>query len=399
MNLSQGRSYVAIPGPSVVPDRVLAAMHRASPNIYAAEQSAMMAAVAADLRRVAMTRANVAMYMGNGHAGWEASAANVLSRGDRVLVPVTGHFGSSWGRTLNRMGVATDMIDFGKQTAADPERIGAALSADGEGRIRAVMLTHVDTATGVRNDIAAVRAAMDAAGHPALLVVDAIASLGCDPIRMDDWGIDVLIAASQKGLMTPPGLCFLWFSDRAKAVAKDPDLQTPYWDWGPRADPQEDWQYFNGTAATHHIFALDEALKMLLDEEGLEAAWARHEVLARAVWAAFDAWGAGGDVALNVGRADWRGRSVTAARIGGGGAGRLREWTERQAGVTLGIGLGMAEPGSDAYGDFLRVAHMGHVNAHMTLGVLAVMEAGMTALQVPHGGGALDAAAAVIAGG
>ncbi len=137
---------------------------------------------------------------------------------------------------------------------------------------------------------------------------------------------------------------------------------------------------------------------MLLDEEGLEAAWARHRVLAGAVWAAFDAWGQGGDIALNIADPALRSQAVTAARIGAGGAGRLRDWCETQAGVTLGIGLGMAEPHEPAYGDFLRIAHMGHVNAHMTLGVLGVMEAGMRALAIPHGAGALDAAAAVIAG-
>ena len=127
------------------------------------------------------------------------------------------------------------------------------------------------------------RAAIDAAGHPALLAVDAIASLGCDPLKMDDWGIDVLVAASQKGLMTPPGLAFVWFSDRAREVTRGADLRTPYWDWGPRATPSQYYQYFAGTAPTHHIYGLAEALKMLVHEEGLPAAWARHATLARAV--------------------------------------------------------------------------------------------------------------------
>ena len=137
---------------------------------------------------------------------------------------------------------------------------------------------------------------------------------------------------------------------------------------------------------------------MLVHEEGLPAAWARHATLARAVWAAFEAWGQGGDISLNIADPGFRGTSVTAVRIGGGGAGRLRRWCEEEAGVTLGIGLGMAEPSDPAYGDFLRVAHMGHVNAHMTLGVLSVMEAGMRALKIPHGQGALAAAAQVVAG-
>ena len=240
---------------------------------------------------------------------------------------------------------------------------------------------------------------MDATGHPALLAVDAIASLGCDPLHMDEWGVDVLVSASQKGLMTPPGLGFVWFSDKALRACGGSDLRTPYWDWTPRANPVEYWQHFCGTAPTHHLFGLAEALTMLLDEDGLEAAWARHERLAGAVWAAFDAWGRAGDIALNVPDPGHRGRSVTAARIGGGGAGRLRAWCEEEAGVTLGIGLGMADPGSPAYEDFLRVAHMGHVNAHMTLGVLSVMEAGMRALGIAHGHGALEAAAAALTPG
>jgi alanine-glyoxylate transaminase / serine-glyoxylate transaminase / serine-pyruvate transaminase len=397
MALGNGRTYLAIPGPSVMPDRVLAAMHRAAPNIYAGALHEMTAGIMTDLRRVAVTQDHVAVYIGNGHAAWEAATSNLFSRGDRALVPATGQFGIGWANSVRRMGVEVDVIDFGRQAAVDPDRIEAALRADPDRAIRAVLVTHVDTATSIRNDLAAVRRAMDAAGHPALLVADCIASLACDRFEMDAWGVDVMLSASQKGLMTPPGLAILWFSERARQAALNADLRTPYWDWGPRADPDEYWKYFCGTAPTHHLFGLREALTMILEEEGLEAVWARHEVLARAVWAAFDAWGQGEDIAMNVADAGLRGRSVTAARIGGGGAGRLRAWTETQAGVTLGIGLGMAEPGDAAYGDFLRVAHMGHVNAHMTLGVLATMEAGMCALQVPHGPGALDAAAAVIA--
>lgn len=397
MTYVSGRPYRAIPGPSVMPDRVLAAMHRSAPDIYAGDLHAMTAGLMPDLRRVAMTTAHVALYVGNGHAAWEAATANMLSRGDRVLLPATGQFGHGWAASFRGMGVEVELIDFGKAAAVDPGRIEAALRADAERRIRVVAVTHVDTATSVKNDLAAVRAAMDAAGHPALLAVDAIASLGCDEFRMDDWGVDVMLAASQKGLMTPPGLCFLWFSDRALQASREADLRTPYWNWAPRADPAEYWQYFCGTAPTHHLYGLREALTMLLEEEGLAAAWARHARLARAVWAAVGAWGAGGDIRLNVADPAARGHSVTSVRIGGGGAGRLRAWTEAQAGVTLGVPLGMAQPGEAAHGDWLRVAHMGHVNAHMTLGVLGAIEAGLTALQVPHGSGALDAAAAVLA--
>jgi alanine-glyoxylate transaminase/serine-glyoxylate transaminase/serine-pyruvate transaminase len=400
MSLANGRPYLAIPGPSVMPDRVLAAMHRAAPNIYEGDLHRMVETLWPDLRTLAGTTANVAAYIGNGHAIWEAANANLFSRGDKALVIATGQFGLGWAGTARAQGIEVEVLDFGKSSPADMGHVEAALRADKAGRIRAVLTTQVDTASTVRTDVAGLRAAMDAAGHPALLAVDCIAALGCDEYHMDAWGVDVTVAASQKGLMTPPGMGFLWFSEKARAATKGADLRSPYWDWTPRADGAEFWQLWNGTAPTHHLFGLREALTMILHEEGLPAVWHRHDVLARAVWAAFDAWSAGNPaIALNVADPAHRGRSVTAARFGAPHATRLREWTEKYAGVTLGIGLGMAAPSEPAYHGFLRVAHMGHVNAHMTLGALAVMEAGMVSLGIPHGGGALAAAARIVAAG
>ncbi|MCB6176886.1 aminotransferase class V-fold PLP-dependent enzyme [Rhodobacter sp. Har01] len=398
MSLAHGHPYLAIPGPSVMPERVLRAMHRGSPNIYEGPLVEMVAGLWPDLRAVAGTTAHVAAYIGNGHAGWEAANANLFSRGERALVLATGQFGLSWANHARQMGIEVEVLDFGRAAPADPGRLETALRADREGRIKAVLTTHVDTATTVRNDIPALRAAMDAAGHPALLAVDCIASLACDEYRMDDWGADVTVAASQKGLMTPPGLAFVWFSEAARLRCGEGDLATPYWRWGPRAEPAEFWQYWDGTAPTHHLYGLREALTMLVHEEGLAQAWARHEALARVVWAAFEAWGTGNPaIAMNVPRPEWRGRSVTAARLGAPDAARLRAWCERHAGVTLGIGLGAATPEDPKAEGALRVAHMGHVNAHMTLGVLAVMEAGLKALGIAHGDGALEAAAQVVA--
>lgn len=398
MSLANGRSYLAIPGPSVSPDRVLNAMHRTAPNIYEGEIVDITRSIIPDLKRVALTSQHVAIYITNGHGAWEAAITNIFSRGDRALLAATGRFGHGWAEHAQRMGIEVDIIDFGKAGAADPQRIAEALRADTNHTIRAVLVTHVDTASSARNDIAAIRAAINAAGHPALLAVDAIASLGCDELRMDDWGIDVIIGASQKGLMLPPGLGFVWFSDKALAVSQRAGLSTPYWDWRPRGTGTEFWQFFGGTAPTHHLYGLREALTMILDEEGLPQVWERHRRLASAVWAAFDAWGKGSAIALNVADPAARGWSVTAATIPAGGAGALRRWLEAEAGVTLGIGLGMALPSEPAYQDFLRVAHMGHVNAHMTLGVLATMEAGMQSLGIPHGPGAVEAAARAIVG-
>ena len=399
MSLANGRPYLAIPGPSVIPDRVLRAMHRGSPNIYEGPLIELVTSLWPDLRRVAGTTGHVAMYIGNGHAGWEAANANLFNRGDKALVLAVGQFGLSWANSARAMGIEVEVLDFGKSSPVDFNRVEAALRADAGHRIKAVLTTHVDTASSIRTDIPALRAAMDAAGHPALLAVDCIASLGCDPFRMDDWGVDVMVGACQKGLMTPPGLAFVWFSEAARLRCGQSDLATPYWAWGPRAEPEDFWQHWDGTAPTSHLYGLREALDML-SEEGMPQVWHRHHTLARTVWAAFDAWGAGNPaIAVNVTDPADRAWSVTAARFGAPHATRLRVWCETRAGVTLGIGLGMAESADPAYHGFLRVGHMGHVNAHMTLGALAVMEAGLVALEIPHGPGALAAAAKVIAAG
>jgi alanine-glyoxylate transaminase/serine-glyoxylate transaminase/serine-pyruvate transaminase len=391
-----GRTYLAIPGPSVVPDRVLNAMHRASPNIYEGEIIEITHQIFARLKRLAGTRHHAAIYIANGHGGWEAALTNMFSRGDRALAIATGLFGTGWASVAARMGVDVELLDFGRE-AADPARIAEALRADVDRRIKYVMVTQVDTASSIRNDVSAIRAALTEADHPALLAVDAIASLGCEELRMDAWGVDVLIGASQKGMMLPPGLALLWFSDKALAAAEKADLATPYWSIGPRVNAEAYWQYFGGTPPTQHLYGLDEALRMMVDEEGIEAVWLRHAQLARGIWAAFEAWGIDGSgICLNVTNETARGHSVTAATIPNGGAGKLRRWLEAEAGVTLGIGLGMALPTEPAYEDYLRIGHMGHVNAHMVMGVLGTMEAGMCALSIPHEQGALEAAARAV---
>ncbi|MCC6001473.1 MAG: aminotransferase class V-fold PLP-dependent enzyme [Pararhodobacter sp.] len=397
MSLAHGRPYRAIPGPSVVPDRVLAAMHQASPNIYDGPLHDMVSALWPDLKRLACTDQHVALYIGNGHAAWEAANANVFSRGDRALVLATGRFGEGWGESMRGLGIDTEVLNFGRQASIDLNRVEAALRADPRHALKAVALTHVDTATSAKNDIAALRGLMDMVGHPALLMVDCIASMGCDVFRMDDWGVDVTVGASQKGLMLPPGLGVVWFSERARQAGRGGDLVSPWWNWEPRAFGTEFWQHFCGTAPTHHLFGLRVSLDMILHEEGLENVWRRHAALARAVWAAAETWGAGGAMALNIGDPAARGHAVTTLRLDSPDATRLRTWCEAEAGLTLGIGLGMAEPGSDAADGFFRLAHMGHVNAHMVLGALTTIEAGMGALDIAHAPGGATAAARVLA--
>ncbi len=396
MSHTTGRPYLAIPGPSVMPEEVLRAMHRSAPNIYEGELVEMMPGLTSDLCRVAQTEGHVAIYICNGHGAWEAALANVVAPGERVLVPATGRFGHGWGEIASGLGAEVDVLDFGKRSPVDLDRFEVALRADKSHEIKAVLATHVDTSTSIRNDIEAMRRIIDRVGHPALLMVDCIASLACDRFQMDDWGVDVMVAASQKGLMVPPGLGFVFFNEKAAEARRGMARVSRYWDWTHRAEPEMFYQYFGGTAPTHHLYGLRAALDMI-HGEGLEAIWERHARLARAIWAACDIWSEEGPLALNVADVAHRSHAVTSLRIGAPFGTELRAWLEREAEVTLGIGLGMAEPGDPEWHGFFRMGHMGHVNAHMVLGMLASVNAGLMALGVPHGAGALDAAAKVLA--
>lgn len=209
-----GRDYLAIPGPSVMPDRVLRAMHRPAPNIYHGALIEMVEGMVPDLKRVARTSQHVAMYIGNGHATWEACLSNTVMAGQKVLVPATGRFGLGWADVAVGLGIDAEVMDFGKSSAIDPVRVAERLAKDKAHEIKAVLAVHVDTSTSYKNDIAALRAVLDDLNHPALLMADCMASLGCDPFEMDAWGVDVVIAGSQKGMMVPPGMCFV-FSDKA----------------------------------------------------------------------------------------------------------------------------------------------------------------------------------------
>lgn len=388
---SKGLPYLAIPGPSVMPDRVLRAMHRPAPNIYTGELHDVTRSLVPDLKAVAGTRHNVAIYIANGHGTWEAALSNVIAEGDTVLVLATGRFCIGWGEMAESLGARVETLDFGNTDPVDAARVEEVLRADTKGRIKAVLTVLVDTSTGVLNDVAAIRAAMDAAGHDALLMCDCIASLGCDEYHMDELGVDITVAASQKGLMTPPGLGFVWFNDKADSVRGAMARVSRYWDWRPRVSAEEYWMFFDGTAPTHHIFGLREALDMI-EEEGLTAIWARHDGLAHAIWAAADAWSSDGPLRLNIADVSARSRAITSLKLEDGQADALRAWCETMMGVTLGIGLGRTPASA-----FFRLGHMGHVNGHMILGVLGTIDAGLKALNIPHGTGALDAAAQVLA--
>ena len=394
MSLKYGHTLVSIPGPSILPNRVLNAMHRPSPNIYEGELVDMTNTVFRDLKVVARTKKKLAMYITNGHGVWEAALVNTMSEGDKVLVLETGHFTGAWGGMATALGLDTESINFGAASDIDPNVVEERLRADGEGHIKGVLMVQTDTASSVKNDVVAVKKVLDLLGHPALLMVDCIASLGCDPFEMDEWGVDVMVASSQKGLMTPTGVSFVYYGENAARRRDSLERVSPYWDWKPRTDPEIFYRNFCGTAPTHHLFALREALNILVLEEGIENAWNRHRIIASAVWAAVDAWG--GDIRLNITDPEKRSCAVSTVRTGPGVAKRLRQWCEEEAGVTLGISLGLAPPGPEGLDAIFRIGHMGHVNVPMIMGTLGAIDAGLKALKVCGSSGALDAATTAI---
>lgn len=390
MTLAWGRPMVAIPGPSVIPDQVLAAMHRPMTNIYEGELVDLTHSVLDDLADVARTEHRPFLSISNGHGAWEMVITNTLSRGDRVLVAATGHFAVAWGEVAQRLGIVVDYVESPLDQAFDPTELQARLEADRT--YRAVLCVQVDTGTSVMNDIAAFRRALDAADHPAMLMVDCIASLGCAPFEMDAWGVDVTVASTQKGLMVPPGLGIVWAGPRALEAHRTAGLRTAYWDWTPRLDPEAPFYHlFAGTPPVSHLFGMRAALDLLL-AEGVEAAWARHDVFARSVHAAVGAWGDGVDgLSLNVADPTHRAPSVTTILTGAGIDGAaLRERAERSAGLTLGIPVGAFD------GRAFRIGHMGHLNPPMLLGTLTTVEAVLESLGAPLGGSGAAAAAGVV---
>lgn len=221
-----------------MPEQVLRAMHRASPNIYTGELVDLTASLLPDLRKIAGTQHNATIYIANGHGVWEAVLSNVVSEGDTILVLATGRFCEGWGEMATALGVNIQTIDYGMQSDIDMSQVEAALRKDQDDKIKAILAVHVDTSTGVRNDIVSLRNTINASGHDALLMVDCIASLGCDEFLMDDWGVDVMVAACQKGLMTPAGVGFVFYNAKADSVREKMPRVSRYWDWRLRTDPE-----------------------------------------------------------------------------------------------------------------------------------------------------------------
>ena len=388
--IQTGRHFLAIPGPTVVPDRVLRAMNTPMVNIYEGPLIEMTKSLLPDLKTVAGTAGEAVIYIANGHGAWEGALANVIAPGDEVLVLESGRFAVGWGAQAEQMGAIVHTLEAPARAGVDPAAVEARLREDTGHAIKAILVVQVDTATGVWNDIEAIRKAIDAAGHPALYMVDCIACLGCVPFEMDAWGVDVMVAACQKGLMTPPGIGFNFIGDKALALRAERGCRSAYWDWEPRVKPEMYYRIFCGTAPVQHIFGLREALDMIA-EEGMDAVFARHTRLARAVRAAVAHWGQGGPMDFNIAEDAARSDAVTTIQTGDIDAEELRRICEQELGVTLGLGIGM-----DANSVF-RIGHMGHVNEPMILGTLGAVEVALTRMDAPFAKGGVEAAVASLA--
>jgi alanine-glyoxylate transaminase/serine-glyoxylate transaminase/serine-pyruvate transaminase len=388
MSVRAGREFLAIPGPTTVPDEVLRAMHRPAVDIYSGPLLALTDGLMRDMARVFATSGRAYIYIANGHGAWEAALSNVLSRGDKVLVLESGRFAISWGENARRMGCEVEVLNGDMRRAVRPAEVEARLRADrkspGGGTIKAVLVAQIDTASGVVNDIGAIGEAVRAAGHDALLMVDAVASLGCMPFEMDAWGVDVAMSGSQKGMMAPPGLGFVAANDRAREAHKKADLRTPYWDWTDREGP-EHYRKYAGTPPEHLLYGLRQALDLLF-EEGLPNVFHRHRLLAEAVRRAIGVWAEGQAISFNIIEPGERCDTVSPVLTNGYDPDALRAYCNEKCGVVLGHGIGALS------GKAFRIAHMGHVNAPMVLGTLSVVEMALAALRIPHGRGGAQAA-------
>jgi len=384
MTVRAGREFLAIPGPTTMPDEVLQAMHRPALDIYSREMIELSDGLHADLSKLFATRNRSYIHIANGHGAWEAAISNVLSRGDKILVLESGRFAVGWGIAAELMGVEVEVLKGDWRRAVRPAEVEERLRRDKAHTIKAILVAQVDTASGVWNDIEAIARVIKGSGHPALFMVDTVASLGCMPFEMDAWGVDVAMSGSQKGLMTPPGLGFVAASDRAREAHKKANLRTPYWDWTER-EGSEHYRKYAGTAPVHLLFALRKAIDMLF-AEGLENTFERHRLLGEAVRRAVMRWSEGQVLGINIAEASERSNTVTTVMTNGYDPVPLHRYCKEKCGVVLGVGIG------ELHGQAFRIAHMGHVNAPMILGTLAVVEVALNALQIPHGKGGTEAA-------
>ena len=386
MPRTAGRHFLQIPGPTNVPDRVLRAIDFPTMDHRGPEFAELGKAVLEGMKRVFRTRANVVIYPASGTGAWEAALVNTLSAGDAVLMYETGHFASLWHKMATRLGLKPEFLPGDWRTGADPAAIEKRLRDDREHRLKAVCVVHNETSTGVTSRIAEVRKAIDAAKHPALLMVDTISSLASIDYRHDEWGVDVTVGGSQKGLMLPPGLSFNAISDKALAASKAAGLPRAYWGWEEMLANGRNG-YFPYTPATNLLYGLREALAML-EEEGLDNVFARHQRHAEATRRAVRAWGL---EVLATNPAEYSGSLTAVLLPPGHDADRVRKLILESFDLSLGTGLGKLA------GKVFRIGHLGDFNDLALMGTLAGVEMGLALAAVPAKGGGVAAAMAYLA--
>jgi alanine-glyoxylate transaminase/serine-glyoxylate transaminase/serine-pyruvate transaminase len=383
-----GWHFLQIPGPTNVPQRILRAIAQPTIDHRGKAFGEMGREIRAGLKHVFGTQSSVLIFPGSGTGAWEAALVNTLSPGDRVLMCETGHFASLWQEMAGRLGLQSQIVPTNWRSGANVQSIAEALHSDRSHSIRAVCVVHNETSTGCRSDIAAVRKAMDDAGHPALLLVDTISSLGSSPYLHDEWGVDVSVGCSQKGLMLPPGLGFNAVSARAIEASRRATSPKSYWSWQGMLET-EGSGHFPYTPSTNLLFGLREALAML-SECGLETIWQRHALHARATRAAVRTWG----LELVCSEPEAFSHSLTAVMMPEGhSADQFRAFIEERFNMALGNGLGR-------YKDrVFRIGHLGDFNDLMLAGTLSGIEMALGLCGIPHRKGGVQAALDVLQSG
>ena len=381
MSIRSGRHFLQIPGPTNVPDRVLRAIDSPTIDHRGPAFQQLGHDVLEGMRNVFKTASPVIIFPASGTGAWEAALVNTLSPGDKVLMYETGQFATLWQKLASKLGLVVDFVASDWRHGVDAAVLAERLGADSDKQIKAVCVVHNETSTGITSSIPDVRAALDEIGHPALLMVDTISSLGSIDYRHDEWGVDVSVGGSQKGLMLPPGLSFNAISDKALAATKTANLPASYWNWADMLQPNREG-FFPYTPATNLLFGLRESISMLL-EEGLDQVFARHTRLAEATRRAVAAWGLELLCLEPLNYSD----ALTAVRMPSGfDADEFRKVVLDEFDMSLGNGLGKVT------GEVFRIGHLGSFNELMMVGTLAGVEMGLAAGGVPHHPGGVAAA-------
>ncbi|KAA0892634.1 alanine--glyoxylate aminotransferase family protein [Pusillimonas sp. ANT_WB101] len=381
-----GRHFLQIPGPTNVPDRVLRAIDNVTIDHRGPEFGELGKSVLAGMKKVFKTKSHVVIYPASGTGAWEAALVNTLSAGDLVLMAETGHFAAMWKKMATELGLRVEFLPGDWRRGADASAIEARLKADADHEIKAVCIVHNETATGVTSNVNGVRAAIDRAKHPALLMVDTISSLGSIDYRHDEWGVDVSVAGSQKGLMLPPGLSFNAISAKALAASEHATLRRSYWDWHPMIASNATG-YFPYTPATNLLYGLHEALEMIF-HEGLETVFARHQRHGEATRRAVLAWGL---EVLCADPAEYSPALTAVIMPEGHSADAFRKVVLDHFNMSLGQGL------SKLKDKVFRIGHLGDINDLSVCGTLAGIEMGLELAGVPHKKGGVQAAMGYLA--